>query len=207
MLPPPPVESFPLSGSATITMTNNFPKGRVCDLVVQELPDEVLVYDLKSNKAACLNQAAAGVWRECDGTRNVGDIAAIISAKTGVQVDESFIWLALESLDRSNLLENKIEIPTNRISRRKAIVSYAAMAIALPLVTTLVAPHSAHAQSTGTCFVGPAGTVSCTVGVTDCNADQGAGGVCPAGCSCGGAICIPNGGSPCCTVATNQACA
>jgi len=43
-------------------------------IVVQEMPDEVLVYDLDSNKAHCLNQSAALVWKSCDGTNTVGDI-------------------------------------------------------------------------------------------------------------------------------------
>ncbi len=35
------------------------------DLVMKEMPDEVLLYDLKQHKAHCLNQAAALVWRYC----------------------------------------------------------------------------------------------------------------------------------------------
>ena len=37
------------------------------ELVVQELPDEVLVYDLRKHKAHCLNQTAAFVWNHCNG--------------------------------------------------------------------------------------------------------------------------------------------
>ena len=35
------------------------PIARSNGLVVQEMPDEVLVYDLDSNKAHCLNETAA----------------------------------------------------------------------------------------------------------------------------------------------------
>ncbi len=49
-------------------MINNvFPIARKKDVVVQELPDEVLIYDLKSNKAMCLNEISAFVWHNCDG--------------------------------------------------------------------------------------------------------------------------------------------
>ena len=52
----------------------NNPMARQNGLVVQEMPDEVLVYDLDSNKAHCLNQSAAFVWRSCDGDKSVMDI-------------------------------------------------------------------------------------------------------------------------------------
>ena len=41
------------------------PKSRTDNLVVQEMNDEVLVYDLDSNKAVCLNETAAIVWKSC----------------------------------------------------------------------------------------------------------------------------------------------
>ena len=43
------------------------PVARQEGLVIQEMPDEVLVFDLKTNKAHCLNETAAFVWKACDG--------------------------------------------------------------------------------------------------------------------------------------------
>ena len=43
---------------------SQYPVARKSGLVVQEMPDEVLVYDLNSNKAHCLNQTAASVWKK-----------------------------------------------------------------------------------------------------------------------------------------------
>ena len=53
---------------------NSNPKARQHGLVIQEMPDEVLVYDLDTNKAHCLNRSAALVWRSCDGNNTVADI-------------------------------------------------------------------------------------------------------------------------------------
>ena len=39
------------------------PRARQDELVVEELPDETLVYDLKRHKARCLNRTAALVWQ------------------------------------------------------------------------------------------------------------------------------------------------
>ena len=38
------------------------PRARQDELVVEELQDETLVYDLKRHKARCLNRTAALVW-------------------------------------------------------------------------------------------------------------------------------------------------
>ena len=43
------------------------PLARKEGLVIQELPVEVLVYDLDRDKAHCLNETAAMVWRKCNG--------------------------------------------------------------------------------------------------------------------------------------------
>ena len=50
---------------------SNYPQVRRSGLVVQERPDEVLVYDLNTNKAHCLNESAAVVFHACDGTNSV----------------------------------------------------------------------------------------------------------------------------------------
>lgn len=188
-------------------MNNYFPKGRATGLVVQELPDELLVYDLETNRATCLNKGAASVWMQCTGELNADGIAAAVASETGASVNEDYVLLALDSLQKAGLLEGANDYRIDRVSRRKALKGLAAITIALPVAATLAAPHSVHAQSGGTCAQVAGAPVSCTVGVTDCNADEGAGGVCAPGCSCSGAVCIPNGGTPCCTSATNVSCA
>lgn len=47
------------------------PMARQSGLVVQEMPDEVLVYDMDTNKAHCLNQSAAFIWKSCDGSMDL----------------------------------------------------------------------------------------------------------------------------------------
>ena len=59
------------------------PMARQNGLVVQEMPDEVLVYDLDTNKAHCLNQSAALVWKSCDGNNSVGDIVRQFESNGG----------------------------------------------------------------------------------------------------------------------------
>jgi hypothetical protein len=55
--------------------SKNKPQGRQDNLVVQELNGEVLIYDLKVNKAFCLNDTSAQVWQACDGQNRLPKLA------------------------------------------------------------------------------------------------------------------------------------
>lgn len=130
------------------------PQARTIDLVTQEMPDEVLIYDLKSHKAHCLNQTAAMVWKYCDGEKSIEDIAARVGKETHKPVERSVVWLALDQLQKANLLQSHIARPDDQpgISRRQAMRRLGwTTAIALPLVTTIVAPT---AVSAATCMPG-----------------------------------------------------
>jgi hypothetical protein len=59
--------------------TAYLPRARTDGLVVKELTDEVLVYDLKRDKAHCLNLAAAAVWKLCDGRSTAAEIASRVA--------------------------------------------------------------------------------------------------------------------------------
>lgn len=119
------------------------PKARQNDVVVQEMPDELLVYDLNTNKAHCLNSSAALVWKSCDGTRNVTDIVREFERSGAGIVSEDFIWLAIEQLQEKNLMANEVEPRFNGRSRRQVLktIGLASM-VAVPVIASLVAPPS-----------------------------------------------------------------
>ncbi len=131
--------------------SNINPKSRQNDLVVQELPEEVLVYDLKKHKAFCLNQTAAFVWQHADGETTVEQIAYLLQKKLRTPVDESVVWFALEQLAKDGLLENKTQAPLMfaGMNRRDLIKTLGkSAAVALPLVMMITAPVAAQ---TGSC--------------------------------------------------------
>lgn len=74
------------------------PVARRKDLIVEELPDEVLVYDLNTDEAHCLNQTAALIWKSCDGQKSVGEIAASLEQELKSPVSEQVVMLGLEEL-------------------------------------------------------------------------------------------------------------
>lgn len=126
------------------------PKAREEGLVVQELADEVLVYDHQRFKAHCLNRTAALVWQHCDGKRTTREIALAVEKQSGSPVEEDLVWLALGQLGKSHLLSERFTMPagTAGISRREVIKrAGVAAAVALPIVTSIVAPKAAQAAN------------------------------------------------------------
>jgi hypothetical protein len=121
-------------------------------LIVRELPDELLIYDLDREKAHCLNRAAALVWQNCDGRASVAELARRLARETSAPVDEQLVWFALKQLDRDHLLVDGVALPAqvSGVTRRQMIRALGiSAAVALPLVTTILAPTPAQASTCG----------------------------------------------------------
>jgi hypothetical protein len=119
-------------------------------LVIHDLPDEVLVYDRERAVAHCLNQTAALVWRACDGTRTPQEIARKLTADLDAPLSEDLVLLALTQLDKFHLLEPSAvrAQPYPAMSRRQMVRTLGvAAAVALPVITSIVAPTPAQAAT------------------------------------------------------------
>ena len=121
------------------------PRSRIDNLVIRELDDETLVYDLERDEAHCLNQAAALVWQQCDGKTTALQAADALKDKFSSSVDTDFIWLAVKQLERFQLVESSPKSPT--VSRRALVLKYAPAALALPVIMSISAPTPAIAGS------------------------------------------------------------
>jgi hypothetical protein len=119
-------------------------------MVVKELPDEVLVYDLEQHKAHCLNLSAAQIWKLCDGRTTVSEITRKVNLELGVPVDEEVVLFALDQLGTARLLQERVVSPG--ISRRQVIKRLGLVAVAVPLVTSLLAPTAQANLSCKSCF-------------------------------------------------------
>jgi hypothetical protein len=130
----------------------NNPVARQNGLVVQEMPDEVLVYDLDSNKAHCLNQSAALVWKSCDGNNSVMDIVHEFETNGGGKVTEDFVWLAIDQLGEKGLLANELAPRFEGQSRRQVLktIGLASM-VAVPVIASLVSPPNAYGSLNCAC--------------------------------------------------------
>lgn len=126
------------------------PKFRANDMLTQELVGETLVYDLKRNKAFCLNNTSAIILKLCDGTRAIGEITNTLSKQTKTLVSKDLVLLAIDQFNSDDLLENTTvpESAFGGMSRREVIRKVGlASVIALPIVSAIVVPSAANAQS------------------------------------------------------------
>jgi hypothetical protein len=143
----------------------NLPLVRFENIVTQTLDTEILIYDLAVNKAFCLNETSAIVYQACNGKTTFAEL------KTKHLLSDEIIFLALDELKRQNLLANdtNYQSPFAGMTRREAIrkVGLASM-IALPLISSVIAPLAIQAQS-GCAAPGTISAVFCTSTASDCN--------------------------------------
>lgn len=150
-----------------------FPLARKDKLVIQELPDELLVYDQQRDKAHCLNRSAALIWKRCDGKTSVVEISRRVANDLGAPLDERAVWFALAQFDKDHLLQHKTTMPAGMLpgmNRRQLVKTLGlAAVVAVPLVTSIVAPTPAQAAtclpSGSTCT----GSVECCSGLCSAN--------------------------------------
>ena len=121
------------------------PLSRTDNLVIRELDDETLVYDMERDEAHCLNQTAALVWEQCDGKTTAAQAARSLQGKLDVSVDTDLVWLAVKQLQRFHLVESNGKSPS--VSRRDLVLKYAPAALALPVIMSITAPTAAQIPS------------------------------------------------------------
>src|SRR6202167_1347177 len=122
--------------------TNPMPKAKTAHLIVREINGETLVYDMGRHAATCLNEFAARVWRRCDGTTSVADIADALGE------DERAVWLALHKLNKSKLLVEEIALPPDMRAgkTRREIAGQLGLGAAVAAVSTIAMTRLAHAS-------------------------------------------------------------
>ena len=166
------------------TNSNTRAQARRADLVLQELADEVLVYDLKTHEAHCLNKTAAFVWQHCDGETSVSELAALMEKEWGQPVIEDVIRLALKQLSRAGLLQRQLDATDNasRVSRRTVLRRLGTAAAMIPVVMSIVAPTASAGASV------PPACLSCIkkiTGASDCGICVDVQGACFDNAGCG----------------------
>ena len=152
-------------------MNDGKPTARTSDIVVLDLEEETLVYDLVSSTGHCLNETAGFVWRQCDGQRTVPEILKLVEAQYGGSASEDFVWLALDQLSENKLLV-ETDIRSATTSSRREMLKRVGIAtvVAVPIVASLVTPSSALAASSCGC-VNPGACITQTMypNTSNCN--------------------------------------
>jgi len=146
---------------------------------------ELLVYDLERHRAHCLNPPAAVVFKHCDGTRTVPELARVLHGELGSPADPDCVWLALDRLGEAQLLRERVSRPSGqaRISRR-ALVRRLGIAVLLPAIVSVLAPTPAEAAAScvSSCAAQPFGTPCSSTAPSNCFCTCDGAGNCVGGC-------------------------
>lgn len=131
------------------------PKTRSTQLLVEELVDELLIYDVEGSQAHCLNGSAMKVWALCNGERTVSEIARALNMDLDPEAAEALVWCALDQFTEKHLLEIAQDRPPDvlrpeGLARRQMLLRLSLVVGLLPLVDSIVSPEAALAQSGGT---------------------------------------------------------
>lgn len=118
------------------------------NLLVEELNDETLVYDLDRHKAYCLNRTAALVWKNCNGGRDVQQLQRLLQEELETTIPEGIVAHALARLGKLGLLTGSPEADHRVPTRRQMLLKVGKTAAWLvPVVTAMVAPTPAQAAT------------------------------------------------------------
>lgn len=144
---------------STSTYAIKRPLARADGLLVRELDGETVVYDLESKQAHCLKALAAAVFAAADGQSSHAEIAALVRTELGTTVDDGDVAEAVRQLDTAGLLDVPLPVHLSGeagadepgVPRREALrrigFAGAGAAMATTLITSIVAPSAAMAQS------------------------------------------------------------
>jgi hypothetical protein len=199
------------------------PAARSEQLVVSELGDELLVYDLLTKSVTCLDPRSAKLWAHLDGSQTLRDVADIFGTD-----DLDVARFALAQLAAAGLLAHEIPPEVGPAMSRRALAKKlmaGGLGLAtIPVVVSVAVPAAAQTGSQ-TCVGFMAPVLSCFPGNTTdlsddgcpCTANPECAGVCPVSngpryCVGGntGPFCAPgndfDGSIPCCPCTGNPEC-
>ena len=130
-------------------MMSRRPKA-INNALVSEIDDEVLVFDVATNRAVNLNSTAAAVWSLCDGRTDVDGLTEKIGQRFGKPASRELIELAIVELDEHGLLSDTPprDSKSGAMSRRTLIRGAAlTSAIAVPMIAAIATPAAAVSAS------------------------------------------------------------
>lgn len=122
-------------------MNSDLPRSRKEGLTVQNVENDVLIYDSVNVKAHSLNRSAALVWKYADGKRSLSEIARLVGKELGSPVSVETVEYALAQLDKSGLLQTSDSSPVwSNLTRREFIKAASTAALLVPVVKTIRIP-------------------------------------------------------------------
>jgi hypothetical protein len=133
------------------------PDGRREQILMEEVGEELVIYDLQRHRVHQLNKVAAMVWMNCNGRKTIPEIRKVLQKEISPAVDEAIVWKALDRLGKVHLLQKPVSPPASvaGMTRRQMLRKFgtvAALALLAPVVTSIVAPTPVQALPIPSCF-------------------------------------------------------
>jgi hypothetical protein len=176
------------------------PRARSDDLVIEELDDELLIYDSTNKRGHCLSATAARVWRACDGH---SDLSALSEA---LELNAEVVRQALDELEALELLDTQgvkvVQVGSgngNGLTRRQLAGRSARVGAGLAAAPLIYSINTSSAMALQT----PTNRACALFSTFSCGVSSGAGAV--AGCCCccqAGGDCKVGGATNTCTSVT-----
>jgi hypothetical protein len=127
------------------------PLARRDQLIIEDLVGECVVYDSKNKKAHNLNATLTWIWRQCDGSTDLEEIAMRFEREFGYPDSFDIVLSGIEQLQAAELLVSTVAdaaLPASStgpgISRRSVVVAGSAL---VPSITSILVPTAAAAKS------------------------------------------------------------
>ncbi|MBD2482469.1 PqqD family protein [Planktothrix sp. FACHB-1365] len=178
------------------------PVARTENLLLQDIGNELIIYDQVNNSSHCLTPLAVRVWELSNGQNTVNDIAKKLEKEFNLPADSDvdmrgLVWLTLEELERYSLIQEYLRQPATNViagmSRRKVIktatlVGGFAIGSMFPVVKSVAVANPGGHVSTSAPPEPP-----CIPEGGKCGTSNPGGGVCCEGLGCNNSS--PNGSS------------
>jgi hypothetical protein len=122
------------------------PKGRSAGLDIEDLNDEIVVYDRTSDQVHLLSASTAKIWRLCDGKRRT---VGIVDELEGQEASLIAVDSALSELEAVELLDLSHEAEASRAPvnlSRRSLLTNAACASAVVAASSIVTLRAPLAQ-------------------------------------------------------------
>ncbi len=132
---------------------------RTKKLLIQQIGDEVVIYDQENYESHCLTSFVASVWRFCDGKNTVEDIIRLLEPRLTISSNEDInanelVRQSLDEMEQKGLIKEYLpgSKTDSAFSRRKVLktsvlVGGFAIGSMSPLIKTILAPEPAMASS------------------------------------------------------------
>ena len=118
------------------------------------LNDEVCLYDRERRTVHALNPSLARIWTMCDGQTSPAEMAERLRAELAPELNahqaDALVWSGLSQLSAAHLLQGELPpSPRLRPLTRRQMLKAGVVAALVPVLTSIVAPSPAAAQSVG----------------------------------------------------------